>query len=321
METDSIYVFVRFHPMGGPAGMSRIGHALVGVGLVAALAACATSPVGNPGGKPSIVAAENFWGSIASQLGGDLLDVTSVITSPNADPHDYEPTAADARALATARLVIENGIGYDPWVDRLLAANPVPSRVVLNVGDLVGVAPGGNAHQWYSPSSVQRVIDALTTEYTKISPDDAARFDALRTTFEQQDLGAYHALIAAINAKYGGTPVGASESVFEPMARALGLDLLTPPTFLRAISEGTEPTAADKAAIDQQIGSHGIDVYVYNRQNATPDVQRQIDEARAQGIPVATITETLAPATATFEQWQVAEMRGIQDALARATGR
>ena len=115
-------------------------------------------------------------------------------------------------------------------------------------------------------------------------------------------------------------PVGASESMFALMAPALGLDLLTPPSFLTAISEGTDPTAADKAAVDQQIRYRQIKVYVYNSQNATPDIQRQIEEARSAGIPVATITETLVPAGASFQAWQVGELRGLAAALAQAAG-
>jgi zinc/manganese transport system substrate-binding protein len=114
--------------------------------------------------------------------------------------------------------------------------------------------------------------------------------------------------------------VGASESIFAPLAQALGLRLLTPPSFLEAISEGTEPTAADKQTIDRQIASHAIKVYVYNSQNATPDVQAQVDAARTAGIPVTTITETLSPASVTFQAWQVSELAALQAALAKATG-
>src|SRR6266446_3243148 len=122
-----------------------------------------SSDLAASGGRPSVVAAENFWGSIASQLGGDRVTVTSIIDNPNADPHDYEPTAEDARLMATANFVIESGVGYDSWAQRLLDANPVSGRDVLDVGTLVGEPTGGNPHRWYSPSDVQRVIDAITT--------------------------------------------------------------------------------------------------------------------------------------------------------------
>jgi zinc/manganese transport system substrate-binding protein len=165
------------------------------------------------------------------------------------------------------------------------------------------------------------VIDAITLEYTKLDPGDASYFDHQRSTFQTTGLAQYHALISEIKTKYGGTPVGASESIFALMAPALGLNLITPPSFLTAISEGSEPTAADKSTIDHQISAHEIEVYVYNSQNATPDIQRQIDEATAANIPITTITETLFPAGATFQAWQVAQLRTLAAALHEATGR
>jgi zinc/manganese transport system substrate-binding protein len=297
---------------------------VLGLGLLFAIAltGCSTGATsGDSGGRPNVVAAENFWGSIASQLGGGRVTVTSIIDNPNADPHDYEPTAADARLMATANFVIENGVGYDPWAQRLLEANPVSGRDVLNVGTLVGEPTGGNPHRWYSPSDVQQVIDAITAEYKKLDPSGASYFERQRASFETEGLARYHGLITEIRDKYAGTPVGASESIFALMAPALGLKLLTPSSFLTAISQGTEPTAADKSTIDHQISSHEIKVYVYNSQNATPDVQRQVDEAKAAGIPVTTITETLVPAGATFQAWQVAQLQALAAALHQATGR
>src|SRR5437588_5431273 len=111
-----------------------------------------------------VVAAENFWGSLAAQLGGDRVQVTSVIANPTTDPHDYEPTALDARTFAGAQMAIVNGVGYDPWASKLIAANPVKGRVVLTVGDLVGIRPGGNPHRWYSPSDVQKVIGDIVRD-------------------------------------------------------------------------------------------------------------------------------------------------------------
>jgi zinc/manganese transport system substrate-binding protein len=289
--------------------------------LVVPVASCSRSGNAATGGRPNVVAAENVWGSIAAQLGGDRVTVTSIIDNPNADPHDYEPTTEDARAMAAANFVIENGVGYDPWAQRLIDANPVSGRSVLDVGKLVGVSTGGNPHRWYSPSDVQRVIDAITLAYAQLDPADASFFDQRRSTFQTTGLARYHALISEIETKYAGTPVGASESIFALMAPALGLKLITPPSFLTAISEGSEPTAADKATIDHQISSHEIEVYVYNSQNATPDIQRQIDEATAANIPITTITETLFPAGATFQAWQVAQLEALAAALHEATGR
>src|SRR5579864_397573 len=289
--------------------------------LGALLVACSTGGTLSATGKIQVVAAENFWGSIAAQLGGEKVSVTSIIENPNSDPHDYEPTAADARTIAVAKFVVVNGIGYDGWTQHLLDANPESGRDVLNVGTLVGIPAGGNPHQWYSPTSVRRVIDAMTAEYEKIDPADKTFFEQQKSTFLTVALKEYFSLIAQIKNSYSGTPVGASESIFEGMAPALGLRLLTPFSFLKAISEGTEPTAADKAMIDHEIQTRAISAYIYNSQNATPDIQRQIEECRTRGIPVTTITETLVPAGASFQQWQVAQLRALAETLKRATGR
>jgi zinc/manganese transport system substrate-binding protein len=269
----------------------------------------------------NVVAAENFWGSIATQLGGSHVHVTSIVNNPATDPHDYEPNAIDARTLAGAKLVIENGIGYDPWVPKLLAANPVSGRVVLDVGKLVGISAGGNPHRWYSPSNVHRVIAAITHDYQQLDPKDAASFARLRTRFLKVGLHAYTQEIAAIRKRYAGTKVGASESIFAPLAQALGLDLVTPDSFLDAISEGADPTVKDLTTIGRQISTREIKVWVFNSQNSTPDVQRLTDAARKQGIQVTTITETLSPANVSFEAWQLAQLKKLAIALARATGK
>jgi zinc/manganese transport system substrate-binding protein len=302
---------------------------LAAAGLATGLAACGSASSGSGSGSGGaaasktiqVVAAENFWGSIAAQLGGSHVKVTSIIDNPNADPHDYEATAADGRAVASADLVLINGVGYDTWATKLAAANPAPDRAVLTVGDVVGAPADGNPHRWYNPDDVTKVVEALVADYKKLDPADAAAFDSQRTTFETTALADYKATIADIKATYAGVPVGASESIFAMVAPALGLDLVTPPSFLKAISEGTDPTAADKATIDAQITGKKIKVYVYNDQNATPDIQTQIAQAKAAGIPVSTITETMVPGNATWQAWQTAQLKALRDALAKATGR
>jgi zinc/manganese transport system substrate-binding protein len=268
-----------------------------------------------------VVAAENFWGSIARQLGGSKVTEASIISNPNTDPHDYEPTASDARAISMAKLVVINGIGYDPWASKLLAANPVDGRQTLNVGDLLGLKDGDNPHQWYSAAHVRQVTEAITADYKRLDPADAAYFTRQQHHFETIALAQYNRLIAQIRARYAGTPVGASESIVSPLAATLGLKMLTPYSFLTAISEGGEPTAQDKATIDAQIRNKEIKIYIYNSQNATPDVTAQVREARARHIPVTTVTETLTPANLTFEQWQVSQLERLESALHQATGR
>jgi zinc/manganese transport system substrate-binding protein len=271
-------------------------------------------------GKLNVVAAEDFWGSIAEQLGGDQVEVTNIITNPAADPHDYEPTSEDARTFAGAQMSIVNGIGYDQWASKLLSANPVPERVELTVGELLALKDGDNPHQWYSPESVHKVIDRITADYKQTDPGHAAYFDEQKEAFETEGLAEYNELISQIKSRYAGTPVGASESIFEPLAPALGLKLITPRGFMDGISEGTEPTPTDKATADEQIKDSLIKLWVYNSQNATPDVQRVTDGAKAAGIPVATVTETMTPEGASFQVWMVHELKGINAALAKAAG-
>jgi zinc/manganese transport system substrate-binding protein len=265
-----------------------------------------------------VVAAENFWGSIAAQLAGSRASVRSIITNPQTDPHAYEPKASDARAIAGADFVIENGAGYDPWAQKLIDANPSSSRALLDVGKLNGVSEGGNPHMWYSPVLVLKVIDAVSAQLERLDPADRSYFATQHDSYIATGLKQYDALRAEIKQKYAGTPVGATESIFAYLAFDLGLNLISPPGFLKAISEGTDPTAADKATMDAQIASKQIKVLVFNSQNSTPDVQALVGKARVNGIPVTSVTETLDPANLTFQDWQSKQLQALLDALAGA---
>jgi zinc/manganese transport system substrate-binding protein len=291
-------------------------------GMLATLtvAACAGQTSGSRDGI-NVVAAENFWGSIASQLAGSRAQVQSIIVNPAQDPHTYEPTAADARTLATAQLAIVNGIGYDPWAPQLLAANPDPGRIVLTVGALFGLQQGDNPHRWYDPSDVEAVARTITADLDKLDPGARGYFSTRLHHFLTGDLARYHSLIAQIRARYAGVPVGASENIFALQAPALGLNLITPYSFMKAISEGTEVTAQDTATTQRQITQRRIKVWVYNSQNSTPQIQQLNSLARQNHIPIVPITETLQPKTASFEQWQVSQLEALARALHRATGR
>lgn len=291
------------------------------LGLIAALfGGCGEGGPDGASGRLGVVAAEDSWGSLAAQLGGDRVEVTSIITNPAADPHDYEPNSEDAREMAAAEVAIVNGIGYDQWAQKLIDANPSPERTVLDVGDLLGLEAGDNPHQWYSPAAVHRVIDQISTDYERADPDHAAYFRQRRQQLEDRGLAEYDSLISRISLRYRGAAVGASESVFAPLASALGLKLVTPPGFFDAVAEGTEPSPSEKAETDAQIADRKIAVWVYNSQNATPDVQRLNDAAAAAGVPVATVTETLTPEGASFQDWMSHQLRVLQRALARSAG-
>jgi zinc/manganese transport system substrate-binding protein len=253
-----------------------------------------------------VVAAENFWGSIAAQVGGDRVHVPGIIVNPDADPHDYDPTPGDARKFAEADYVIVNGAGYDAWASKLIDANPVDGRKVLDVAQLAGVRGGDNPHVWYSPTIVQRVILKMGT--------DLGLADRAQQLWSD-GFAEYRNTIAIIRQKYSGTAVGATESIFAYMAQGTGLSLVTPVAYMNAISEGADPSASDKATVQNQVATKQIKVLVFNSQNSTPEVQSLVDKARAIGLPVVSITETLVPANATFQAWQTAELQLLLSAL------
>ncbi len=269
----------------------------------------------------SVVAAENFWGSIARQIAGDRADVQSIITNPAQDPHSYEPTANDARAMAMSELAIVNGVGYDPWAPKLLDANPDGARIVLTVGNLFGLHDGDNPHRWYDPAEVETVANTIAADLEQLDPKHAGYYASQLENFKTSGLAQYHALIAQIKARFAGTAVGASESIFALQAPALGLKLITPASFMKAVSEGSEVSAQDTITAQRQIATHQVKVWIYNTQNATPEVQQLDALARHNNIPIATVTETLSPRKDSFEQWQVAQLEGIERALHEATGR
>jgi zinc/manganese transport system substrate-binding protein len=293
---------------------------LLPVLLALLVAACTAPATGFRASGVRVVAAENFWGSIAAELGGPRATVVSIVRDPAQDPHSYEPTATDARTVAAARLAIVNGIGYDPWAAQLLAADSVSGQNVITVGGVLGLADGANPHRWYSPSNVDAIASSITADLQRLDAGHAAYYARRLAAFESAGLARYHAMISAIRARYAGVPVGASESIFALQAPALGLDLITPPGLMRAVSEGTDVTAQDTRTAERQINSHLIKVWVYNSQNATPLVQELSTLARTARIPVVPITETLDPPSASFEQWQVSQLERLDRALHEVTG-
>jgi zinc/manganese transport system substrate-binding protein len=282
--------------------------------VVLALAGCGQNASASSGGTLQVVAGENFWGSIAAQLGGKHASVTSIVTDPNADPHEYESNTSDARAFAQANYVILNGAGYDDWGQKLLDANPVDGRKVFTVADLLKKKEGDNPHFWYNPSYVEQVADRITADYKALDPADAGYFTQQRAAFEAA-LQPYHDRIASIKAKFAGQKVGATESIFVYMADALGLDLISPPEFMQAVAEGNDPPAKTVAEFQQQIEQKQITVLVYNVQTVTDVTNTLKQMAAQQNIPTVGVSETMQPPDATFQDWQYAQLLTLQNAL------
>jgi zinc/manganese transport system substrate-binding protein len=285
------------------------------------LSACASPTYGggSRSGSISVVAGENFWGSIASQLGGSHVSVTSIVSDPNADPHEYQASAATARLFATAQYVILNGAGYDTWAQQLLQANPAAGRKVLTVANLLGKREGDNPHFWYNPDYVREVVGQITKDYQALDPADAAYFSRQQSGFLTGALKPYFDRISSIKSQFAGRKVGATESIFVYMASALGLDLITPPAFMDAVAEGNDPPAASVAQFTEQIQQKQITVLVYNVQtstNVTNSIKLLATEA---DIPVVGVSETLQPTDATFQDWQYAQLLGLENALNSAS--
>jgi zinc/manganese transport system substrate-binding protein len=263
----------------------------------------------------NVVAAENFWGSLASQLGGRQVDVTSIVSDPNADPHEYETNPSDARLFASADFVIENGAGYDSWSDKLLAAQSRAGRTVLDVASFLGRPKGANPHFWYNPAYVFRVIDRITSDYESLEPAER-RYFAARHAAVESALAGYRAELGSLARRFAGTKVAATESIFVYLASYLGLQLVTPSAFMDAVAEGVDPPASSLATFDRQIDAKAFGVLVYNTQTVTPLTTNIRNAATALHIPVVGISETMQPPGTTFEQWMVGELERLGAALA-----
>jgi zinc/manganese transport system substrate-binding protein len=291
--------------------------ALVVLLTAVAGSACTT---GTAGGNPSlisVVAGENFWGSIAAQLGGSKVSVRSIVTDPNADPHEYESSTQDARAFAEADFVILNGAGYDDWGQKLLDANSSSHRTVLNIAQLLGRKPGDNPHFWYDPAYVLTVADKITAGYRAIDSGDSSFFDQQRTALTSA-LEPYTNRIGEIKSRYSGAPIGSTESVFVYMADALGLDLISPPEFMNAVSQGTDPPVSALATFHDQVAGKQIKVLVYNLQASSALTASLKQLAQQENIPLVGVSETVRPAGATFQEWQTAQLTALEAALAPA---
>ena len=286
------------------------------VGLVVILLAAGACGGSSPAASTTItvVAGENFWGSLATELGGSRVSVQSVVSDPNADPHEYETSSADARAFADARLVILNGAGYDTWGQKLLDANTSSCRNVLTIAGLLGKKEGDNPHFWYSPTYVNQVADKITAEYRSIDSGDASYFDQQRAQLDA-NLKPYADEIASIKARYSGTRIGATENIVVYMADALGLNLITPPEFMQAVAEGNDPPASSVVEFQDQISHNQFKVLLYNTQTVTQVTTNIKALATSHHIPNVGVSETIHPLNLNFQDWQLKQLQTLEAAL------
>lgn len=260
-----------------------------------------------------IVAAENFYGDVARQIGGDHVQVTSILSNPDQDPHLFETSPSAARALADAAIVVYNGADYDPWMDKLLSAGGAPERTSIVAATLIGAKPGDNPHLWYVPATLPRVAKALADALAARDPANAADYAANLGRFEA-GFEAVTVAAAAVKASYAGTPVTATEPVFGYMASAMGLEMLNG-DFQLAVMNGTEPSSQQVADFETSIKTGRARLLFHNSQVSDPTSERLVAMAKDAGIPVIGVTET-EPAGETIQTWFLSQIGAVATALA-----
>ena len=265
-----------------------------------------------------IVAAENFYGGIAHRIAGTSASITSILTNPNQDPHEFASSASTAKAMADADIVIYSGIDYDPWVDKLLSSQGKPDRVVINVSHLIGAKEGDNPHIWYDPKTMPALADRLVEVLSKFHAEEASTFAEKASAFKEA-MKPELAEIAAIKALASGASVTATEPVFGYMAEALGLKMLNN-DFQIKIMNDSEPSAAQTAAFEQSLRSHQATILFYNSQVTDPTTARIQKIAQEAHVPIVGVTETQPPDQPSYIAWMMHQLDGVQAALRKKNG-
>ncbi|MCP3707905.1 metal ABC transporter solute-binding protein [Paraburkholderia sp. CNPSo 3274] len=264
-----------------------------------------------------VVAAENFYGDVVKQIGGNYVDVTSILSNPDQDPHLFEASPKTARALQNARVVVYNGADYDPWMTKLLGATGAGksgnNRTVIVAADLVGKKAGDNPHLWYDPKTMPAVARAVSAALGAADPAHKSVYDANLATF-LASLQPVDAKVAALRARYQGQPVTATEPVFGYMSDAIGLDMRNL-RFQLATMNDTEASASDIAAFERDLRERRVRVLIYNSQATEALTRRMLALAKQSKVPSVSVTET-EPAGVNFQQWMLAQLDSLDKALA-----
>jgi zinc/manganese transport system substrate-binding protein len=286
---------------------------------VLALAGCSTTagpqgaavhradPARCPGKVLTVVVSISQWGDLADRLAGACATVTTVLASAAVDPHEFEPGTAAIAAFSGADLVVLNGAGYDQWAtDAVTNLDPAP--VVLAAATIAG-SPG-NPHLWYDPAVVPRLARDLAARLSALSPSAAGYF-AARLDDWTADMQPYRTAIAALRSRAAGRRYAATETVFDPMARALGLVDATPPGYRRSVSNGSDPAPGDLQAFRSALAQHRVDVLIDNVQTSGSVPEQLRAAAEAAGVPVVGVTESPPSGGSSFLAWQTAELRAL----------
>ncbi|QBJ79994.1 metal ABC transporter solute-binding protein [Aquitalea sp. USM4] len=281
--------------------------------LASLLALACTSLLAQASGQPiNVVAGENFYGDVAQQIGGKHVHVTSILSNPDQDPHLFEASASTAKALSAARLVVYNGIDYDPWMAKLLSAAKAPGRKEIVAGQLMQKKTGDNPHLWYDPATMPLVAKAIALELEAADPSSKAEYEQNLKRF-LDSLQVINSKVKSMHARYAGTPVTATEPVFGYMASALGLKMRNE-KFQLAVMNNTEPSASDVAAFENDLKTHQVKVLFYNSQASDQSAKRVQKIARESRVPVVGVTET-TPAGKHYQDWMLGQLNALHQAL------
>jgi zinc/manganese transport system substrate-binding protein len=292
-----------------------LGVALLASGCSSSLALRSAGP----GGAVVAVGAENEYADVIQQVGGKYVQVSAILSNPNTDPHTFEASASVARLLNSAQLVVQNGVGYDAFMNTIESAVPNSSRKVIVVQQLLGLPESTpNPHLWYQPGTMSAVANAIAADLGALQPAHAAFFKASAAAFIRS-LTAWTDAIAAFKAQYPGTPVATTEPVADYMLQAAGADNLTPWAFQADIMNGTDPSAQDVAVERSLFTQHKVRVFLYNQQVTDSLTESFISLARANGIPVVGVYETMPVPGYHYQSWMVAEVQDLRQAVASRT--
>ncbi len=292
----------------------RIGASAIGALML--IAGCGSTSTPASLGRIAVVAAENEYGNVAAQIGGKDVSVTSIESNPNTDPHTYEVSPSVAQEVASADLVIQNGIGYDAYITKIESASSNPARKVLNVQHLLGLPDGtANPHLWYDPTTMPKVANALAADYATLKPADASYFRANAAAFIQS-LQPWVQSLAAFKAQYAGAPVATTEPVADYMLQAAGAENLTPFRFQLNVMNGVDPSPQDVTLQTSLLTQHRVKVLIYNQQVTDTLTQSFITAAQSAHVPVVGVYETMPTPGFTYQSWMLAEVAALQKAVA-----
>jgi zinc/manganese transport system substrate-binding protein len=294
------------------AAVLPAGLALLAGGCSAASAA---GPSASGGGTIVAVGAENEYANVIQQVGAKYVQVSAIMSNPNTDPHTFEASASVAREVSAAQLVVQNGVGYDTFMDTIENAAPNSARKVIVVQDLLGLPTDTpNPHLWYKPATMPAVANAVAADLAALQPAHASYFKANAAAFIAS-LTAWDNAIAAFKAKYPDTPVATTEPVADYMLQAVGADNMTPWALQADIMNGTDPSAQDVAIQRALFTQHKVKVFLYNQQVTDSLTESFIALAQANGIPVVGVYETMPVPGYDYQSWMLAEVRDLQKAV------